>query len=216
VQPARGGWDISLVIAEVVRIQPGDTTLQDALLRASQSALDGERAVLLLHGREVELLDLSEVLLDPDDEAVYLRPSDVLLSFNSQQPGGGRCPRCDGMGTVEDIDAQQLVARSDAPIALGGLALPFDFNTKRYRYFAPLAEEIRGLLVAHGLAANASWEQMPTLVRQELMPGSGNRVIQPLSEEGPPRGKPKVFAGLLERVRALWAAGRRRRPCLLI
>jgi excinuclease ABC A subunit len=202
-QSVRSARDIYLVIAGGVRIKPGDTTLQDAVLRASQSALHGERAVLLLHGPEVELLDLSEVLLDPDDEAVYLRPSDVLLSFNSQQPGSGRCPRCDGMGTVEDIDAQQLVSRSDAPIAMGGLALPFDLNTKRYRYFAPLAEEIRGLLVAHSLAANASWEQMSTSARQELMHGSGNRVIQPLSEEGRPRGKRKSFVGLLERVRAV-------------
>lgn len=202
-QTVRSARDIYVLVASGLRVQPGDTAVRDAISRACQAALNGERPIVLLHGNEDTLLDLGQMLLEPDDEAIYLRPSDALLSFNSQKPGGGRCPRCDGTGVVEDIDASKLVANPNAPIAEGGLILPFDQSTKRYRYFPSLAEEIRGLLVAHGLPTDARWRDMPTAVRQELMHGCANRMIQPLSEHGKPRGKRKCFTGLLERLRSV-------------
>ena len=51
------------------------------------------------------------------------------------------------------------------------------------------------------METDANWNDLASVVRQELLCGSGDRIIQPLSDTGRPRGKRKTFIGLLQRVR---------------
>ncbi len=166
---------------------------------------------------------LAGCLLDPSDPRVFWVPSHSLLSFNSQLPRSGRCPTCEGTGAVEEISEAGLIADPAVPLAGGGLRIPYEAATARYKYFPPLAEEIRGLLTAHSLSVNAAWKDLGDLARAEILQGSGDRVIQPRSPDGGPKGKRKPFTGLIDRIRsklagdssgaAALAALRRSGPC---
>lgn len=145
---------------------------------------------------------LAGCLLHPSDPSPFWVPSHSLLSFNSQLPRSGRCPTCEGTGTVEEIGEAGLIADPAVPLAGGGLGIPYEVATGRYRYFPPLAEEIRGLLAAHSLSVNAAWKDLSELARAEILRGSGDRVIQPRNPDGGPRGKRKPFTGLIDRIQS--------------
>lgn len=201
------------------------SALEVALRHATALAqgLDGVR--LHLRGREgaEEILDLADVLVSVNEDTVYRRPSTTLLSYNSRLPHSGRCLSCDGLGQADTIRLDRLVMESSAPIAEGGLGIPFDVAQRRYKHIAPLSEEIRGLLVAHGLPISATWRDLDRTARTELLHGTGDRVIRPLLHDGKPRGRPKPFRGLLpqieEKLRGANAAAsvlaslRERGPC---
>lgn len=145
---------------------------------------------------------LAGCLLDPSEPRVFWTPSHSLLSFNSQLPRSGRCPTCVGTGAVEEIGEAGLIADPDLPLAGGGLRIPYEAGTSRYKYFPPLAEEIRGLLAAHSLPVNAAWKDLGDVARAEILRGSGDRVIQPRKPDGGPKGKRKPFTGVIDRIRS--------------
>jgi excinuclease UvrABC ATPase subunit len=85
------------------------------------------------------------------------------------------------------------------------LAIPYETANGRYRYFPPLAEEIRGLVAAHDLPITAAWQDLDEEARREFLEGSGDLIIQPRKADGGPKGKRKPFVGLIDRVRAKFA-----------
>ena len=194
-QTVRTPRDIYLLLAGALPLRRDGQELAGVLAGV------GHDGVVILErgtGAARERLELDQVLLDPGDENVYIRPSPVLLSFNSRLPGGGRCPRCDGRGVAEDIDSVQLMAQPSAALAGGGLAIPFDAASQRAIAISrPWQKKSAASSLHTGWRPMRPGTTLASAVRQELLCGSGDRIIQPLSDTGRPRGKRKTFTGLL-------------------
>ncbi len=91
-----------------------------------------------------------------------------LFSFNSAH---GKCPGCDGLGRVERIDPDALVANPSLPFANGGL----DFMTRRGVFanrdlddagFARLGERL-------GFTIRSSWSDLDEDARRAVLHGDG-------------------------------------------
>jgi excinuclease ABC subunit A len=168
------------------------------LAQATEIARSVEAVQLVVRSQDGtdEVLELGDVLLSPDEGRIYRRPSERLLSFNSRLPNSGRCLGCEGHGHADAIQRDRLLLRGH-PIAKGGINIPFDVGSGRYRYLVTLAEELRGLLQWRKLPLSSSWDDLDEVTRAQVLDGSAGEVVQPLYEDGRPRGRAKPFRGLL-------------------
>ena len=155
--------------------------------------------VLLEDSAHHQLIDLEGTLVHQTEREPLLQPNETLLSFNSVLPRSGRCSTCEGLGEINGVASAALIRDETEPLAYGGLAIPFDARAMRYRYFAPLSEELAGLLAGSGLKPVARWKDLSAALQESVMRGDP-RIIQPLSPDGRPRGKKKPFVGVVERV----------------
>lgn len=182
----------------------GDRRLLSSLIKTALGVARKPDAICLLIERASgsEFVEFESTLIDTRDPRVYWPPTQSLLSFNSRLPRSGRCTRCDGLGSLEQISETSLVGNASKPVADGGLSIPYETANFRYKYFPPLSEELRGLLIEHGLPLKTCWQDLTAKARSELLNGSGTRAIQPRKPDGTPRGKRKPFLGLIELLRS--------------
>lgn len=197
--------DIYAIVGKALAVRQ-DSAVSERIALAMKLARKPDDICLLLEGRTgSSSLQFESSLIDPSDAKIYWLPTPSLLSFNSRLPRSGRCTTCDGLGSVERISETSLIADPTLPLAEGGLAIPFETASSRYRYFPPLAEEIRGLFVAHDLPITSSWKDLGETARREFLEGSGDRTIQPRKPDGDSKGKRKPFIGMIDRIRAKFA-----------
>lgn len=197
--------DIYAIVGNALPVRQ-DSAVSERIALAMNLARKPDDICLFLEGRTgSSVVQFEGTLIDPSDARIYWLPTPSLLSFNSRLPRSGRCATCDGLGSVERVSETSLIGDPTLPLAEGGLAIPFETASARYRYFPPLAEEIRGLVAAHDLPITASWKDLDETVRREFLEGSGDRTIQPRKPDGDSKGKRKPFVGLIDRVRAKFA-----------
>jgi len=85
-----------------------------------------------------------------------------LFSFNSPQ---GACPACTGLGVVQDIDPDKLVADPERSIAAGALVGIAD-HRRSFRF-----RQIQVLGQALGFSVQTPWRKLPEEVRHAIMFG---------------------------------------------
>jgi excinuclease ABC subunit A len=91
------------------------------------------------------------------------------FSFNSPH---GACPRCDGLGTREELDAERIVPDPDRTLAGG--AIEAWGGRRMPRYYAQLLEAI----AAHvGVAMDVPWRTLPENARKAILFGLGKEEI---------------------------------------
>ena len=90
-----------------------------------------------------------------------------LFSFNSPV---GACPTCDGLGHTEVFDPARVVAFPTLSLASGAIK---GWDRRNGYYFAM----VESLAAHYGFDAEAPWEQLPAIVQQVLLYGSGDESI---------------------------------------
>lgn len=108
--------DIELVVDRLV-VQP------DAQARLSQSIQKslqmGKDLMFILDTDKNKLTQYSKMLMDPDTGISYEEPSPNTFSFNSPY---GACPRCKGLGSVYQINMDEVLPDPEKSIKDGGIA----------------------------------------------------------------------------------------------
>jgi excinuclease ABC subunit A len=90
-----------------------------------------------------------------------------LFSFNNP---AGACPSCDGLGQVEVIDPQRVVAHPELSLASGAIRGWDRRNPFYFSHFNSLAQH-------YGFDIEAPFEALPEKVRQVVLHGSGDEQI---------------------------------------
>ena len=92
------------VVIDKMQVKEGDN---ERLAKTIQTALrQGEGAMMILDKDSGEIRNFSKKLMDPVTGIAYGDPAPNMFSFNSPE---GACPRCKGLGMVNEIDMAKVV-----------------------------------------------------------------------------------------------------------
>jgi excinuclease ABC subunit A len=93
--------------------------------------------------------------------------SPLLFSFNSPQ---GACPTCTGLGVVQEVDPDKLIADPERSLAAGAIVgVQEGRRSFRWRQIQTLAE-------AMGFSLRKPWRSLPEKVRQAVLYGTENEL----------------------------------------
>ena len=108
--------DIEIVI-DRIKVQEKDR------YRLSQSVTEafkhGEGLLLVQDADSGEVFHFSKFLMDPKTGLSYDEPAPNSFSFNSPY---GACPKCNGLGTIEEITPESIIPNPNLSISRGAIA----------------------------------------------------------------------------------------------
>jgi excinuclease ABC subunit A len=110
--------DIDIVIDRIRLDEQKGTRLR--LVQSVQTALKhGRDAMSVLHADTGELRPFSRKLMCPTTGISYDEPEPNTFSFNSPY---GACPKCNGLGSITEVDFKKIIPDPSKSIKKGGIA----------------------------------------------------------------------------------------------
>ena len=104
------------VVIDKMQVKEGDN---ERLAKTIQTALrQGEGTMMILDKDSGEVRNFSKKLMDPVTGIAYGDPAPNMFSFNSPE---GACPRCKGLGVVNEIDMTKVVPDDKLSIHEGAI-----------------------------------------------------------------------------------------------
>lgn len=104
------------VVIDKMQVKEGDN---ERLAKTIQTALrQGEGTMMILDKDSGEIRNFSKKLMDPVTGIAYGDPAPNMFSFNSPE---GACPRCKGLGMVNEIDMAKVVPDDKLSIHEGAI-----------------------------------------------------------------------------------------------
>jgi excinuclease ABC subunit A len=156
--------DIEIVIDRLV-LKPEDR------YRLSQSVATamkhGEGLVMVLNADSGELHHFSKYLMDPKSGLSYDEPAPNTFSFNSPY---GACPKCNGLGVIEEITRESIIPDPNLSISRGGIAPLGEFRD------IWIFKKIQYILKQHKQALTTPISKLPEEVIEILLRGSSDTV----------------------------------------
>ena len=108
--------DIEVVIDKLRVADKDDARLKNSVNNAMQQ---GNGLMLILDAETNEVKHYSKLLMDPISGLSYPEPAPHSFSFNSPQ---GACPKCKGLGVVNQIDINKVIPDRNLSVREGGIA----------------------------------------------------------------------------------------------
>jgi excinuclease ABC subunit A len=110
--------DIDIVIDRIRLDDQKGTRMR--LVQSIQTALKhGKGAMSVLHAETGELRPFSSKLMCPTTGISYDEPEPNTFSYNSPY---GACPKCNGLGTITEVDRKKIIPDPSKSIKRGGIA----------------------------------------------------------------------------------------------
>ena len=156
--------DISIVVDRLVLRDGIERRLTDSIETAL--TLTGGVAELQIVPKEgsPETVVFSQHLSRPSDGKSFDELAPRNFSFNSPY---GACSRCDGLGTVFEVDARLVIPDGEQTIAHGAIQ---PWAGGRSRYFSRLVESI---CEEYDIPQDVAWEELSAKHRDLLLHGKG-------------------------------------------
>ena len=126
---------------------------------------------------------------------VHRLPDDPLLAFNSAPEWSGRCLRCEGLGVVDEVALNVLVAHPELSVDDGCFALERERGT--YKYLGIREDVVRGVCAVHGDSTERAFRELRTETREALLHGMGDTRVLPLTAAGKKSGAKVRYHGLI-------------------
>ncbi|HEX4886936.1 MAG TPA: excinuclease ABC subunit UvrA [Luteibaculaceae bacterium] len=157
--------DIEVVVDRLM-VDPKE---ENRIRESCKTALkEGLGVLMILNNEDNSIRYLSKKLMDPATGAAYSEPEPNTFSFNSPY---GACPRCKGLGKVDEINLDKVIPDRSLSIKKGALA-PFGEakNTWVFR-------QIETILGKFGLTLNTPIKDIPEDLIHILLHGSKEKII---------------------------------------
>ncbi len=164
--------DIEIVIDRLQVKEGDDKRLRDSV---SVAMREGKGITMILQKDTSEPRYFSSMLMCPTSGISYNEPAPHSFSFNSPQ---GACPRCNGLGMVNDVDVDKLIPDRKKSIRQGAL-LPIG----KYRN-ALIFWQIEAIAKKHNFSLDTKVEDIPEAALNTILFGSE----EPLKLENTPLG----------------------------
>lgn len=107
--------DIEILIDKLIVSNKFEDKLKSSLHTAMKQ---GSGLIMILDTEADEVRHYSKTLMCPSTGLSYSEPAPHNFSFNSSQ---GACPKCKGIGVVDNIDIDKIIPKPELSIAEGGI-----------------------------------------------------------------------------------------------
>jgi len=164
--------DIEIVIDRIQVKEEADKRLKDSV---SVAMREGKGITMILEKDASAPRYFSSMLMCPTSGISYNEPAPHSFSFNSPQ---GACPRCNGLGRVNDVDVDKLIPDRTKSIRQGAI-LPIG----KYRN-ALIFWQIEAIAKKHRFTLDTQVEDIPDEAINTILFGSE----EPLKLENTPLG----------------------------
>lgn len=165
----------------------------------------GERGVLLaivaLRTGSAFELDTGLTWPCPNCHRLHQRPTTSLLSFNSVTERSGRCPRCEGLGAVDDVALEMLVPNPRLSIEQNCFALLHGRGS--YTHLGIREDVVRGLCLEREQKLTTPFHRLNNDVQHALFFGTGDTRVQPIDASGKKSGPKVRYHGFVTTLRKL-------------
>ncbi|WP_224999883.1 excinuclease ABC subunit UvrA [Cesiribacter sp. SM1] len=127
----------------------------------------GEGLLMVLNADTNELHHFSKYLMDPKSGLSYDEPAPNTFSFNSPY---GACPKCNGLGVIEEITRESIIPDPTLSITRGGIAPLGEFRD------IWIFKKIQSILKGYKHTITTPINKLPEEVLQVLLHGSDETV----------------------------------------
>src|SRR5690554_2673970 len=140
----------------------------DKLKASVRTAMkQGEGLIMLQDVEADEVRHYSRSLMCPSTGLSYSEPAPHNFSFNSPQ---GACPRCKGIGTVDQVDIQKIIPNPELSIAAGGIA-PLGKEKSNMLFW-----QITAICEKYGVSLKTPIKDIPEEAIDEILYGTNERL----------------------------------------
>ena len=106
--------DIEVVIDRLIVSEKDKVRINGSI----KSALNQGKGVIMVHDEQNQVHHFSKHLMDAESGIAYDDPAPNNFSFNSPY---GACPKCNGLGTIEKIERENIIPDDSLSISRGGI-----------------------------------------------------------------------------------------------
>lgn len=140
----------------------------DKLKASIRTAMKQGSGLMLIQDVESgEVRHFSRSLMCPTTGLSYNEPAPHNFSFNSPQ---GACPRCKGIGTVDQIDIEKIIPNPNLSIAEGGI-VPLGKEKSNLLFW-----QIAAICEKYGVTLKTPIKDIPREAVDEIMYGTNERL----------------------------------------
>lgn len=157
--------DIEVVIDRLV---PEDNDVKRVAESIKIALKEGNGVLQVLNVDTNELHYMSKKLMDPATGMAYSDPEPNTFSFNSPY---GACPKCKGLGKVDEINLKKVIPNSALSIKKGGLAPLGEYKANW------IFKQIETILSKFGLDLITPLSQLPEDLLNIILYGSKEKVV---------------------------------------
>ena len=141
---------------------------EDKLKKSLQIAMKlGDGLILIQDMDTEEVRHYSKLLMCPTTGLSYSEPAPHNFSFNSPQ---GACMKCNGLGTVDQIDVEKVFPKPELSIADGGIA-PLGKEKSNLLFW-----QITAICEKHGVTLKTPIKNIPEDAINEILHGTTERL----------------------------------------
>lgn len=156
--------DIEVVIDKMVVSNKDDKRLKQSVATGMQQ---GDGLVMILDAQTLSVRHYSKRLMCPVTGLSYREPAPHNFSFNSPQ---GACPKCKGLGYVNQIDIDKVIPNRNLSVYDGAIA-----PLGKYKN-AMIFWQIEALLDKYDVNLKTPVKELPDDVIEEILYGSDDRI----------------------------------------
>src|SRR5690554_4287993 len=140
----------------------------DKLKASVKTAMKQGSGLIMIQDVEAgEVRHYSRSLMCPTTGLSYSEPAPHNFSFNSPQ---GACPRCKGIGTVDQVDAEKIIPDPNLSIAAGGI-VPLGKEKSNMLFW-----QITAICEKYGVTVKTPINKIPEEAMDEILYGTNERL----------------------------------------
>ncbi len=158
--------DIELVIDRLVVREKDKFRISQSL----QTAMKQGKGVIYILDEKNESHAFSKFLMDPKTGLSYDEPAPNTFSFNSPY---GACPKCNGLGTIEEITKESIIPNDSLSISRGAIA-----PLGEYRDIW-IFKKIESLLKNYDLSLSTPVKKIPDEILDKILFGTDGKIQVP-------------------------------------
>ena len=149
------------VVIDRLQIKSGD---KERLVKTIETAMrQGDGTIMIYNVDDGSVKNFSKRLMCPTTGISYGEPAPNLFSFNSPE---GACPRCKGLGRINEIDLEKVISNKKASIREGAIAPLGKYKNQMIFW------QIESILQRFECDLDTPFEQIPQEALSEILYGS--------------------------------------------
>ncbi len=186
-------------IEVVVDRFPVRKNIENRLKKSLETAMkQGKGVVMVLDEVSGDVRHYSKKMMCPTTGIAYDEPEPNLFSFNSPY---GACPRCNGLGVVDDIDLEKIFPDKELSIKKGGIAPLGEYKSTW------VFNQIETIGLKYGFSLQTPIKDIPPRAMEAILHGSNETVEVKKEYLGITSSYSLTYEGLLSYIASSHAEG---------